>query len=220
MLYAILHCTHHTHTRAHIHTQYHATHTHMRVQLLRVNHSPPPFLCALTLGLSSTALCVRVTPNQHTGELETILLVFFFTRALVEMTTVDSTIPLWLNWDQQKVIVIPQPSTSPYPYQELAHNSAPWSHSNWGKQWCGEDSWREGTGSDWWVLMYFYVLLGHSSWCHHFCIILLHFWTWWPSWCTNRQQLAWGTKHNSSIVDHLTLYTYLLWYHSSYQTQT
>ena len=104
--------TPHTHTRAHIHTQYHATHTHMHVQLLRVNHSPPPFLCALTLGLSSTALCVRVTPNQHTGELETILLVFFFTRALVEMTTVDSTIPLWLNWDQQKVIVIPQPSTS------------------------------------------------------------------------------------------------------------
>jgi len=67
------------------------------MQLLKVNHSTPPFLSALTLGLSSTALCVRVTLIPRTGWLETILLVFFFTRSLIEMTAVDSTIPLWLN---------------------------------------------------------------------------------------------------------------------------
>ena len=82
------------------------------MQLLKVNHSTPPFLSALTLGLSSTALCVRVTLIPRTGWLETILLVFFFIRSLIEMTAVDSTIPLWLNWDLQKVIVIPQPSAS------------------------------------------------------------------------------------------------------------
>lgn len=101
---------HNTHTRAHIH--YTMLHTHMHVQLLKMNHSPPPFLCALTLRLSSTALCVRITLVPRTGRLETILLVFSITRSLVEMTTVDSTEPLWLNWDQQKVVVISQPSTS------------------------------------------------------------------------------------------------------------